>query len=305
MAQMDSKSLSAALDSLNSDSDNGEDLRITESFSKHRLAIHGVLYSAYFDVFIATLIFTNLVLIIVETDEHAVSGKDPATWVRLCNYVLLAIYTVEVTLRIYVMRMRFFSNFVNLIDISCVGTDLVSEVILQSFGADVPALSIFRLLRLARLARTVKFVLMFPQLSLIVKSLLTAYSAIAWGIVLIFLMLILWSVIAVQVIHPLNKEVADMGLYEGCERCPRAFESVTASVITFCEQVIAGGSWGQLNIVIMEHSPSSAIFFFFAVFVTLDIAIMNVILAAIVQNAQKFSEAPPRRQRILHTSDRT
>merc|ERR1740123_857110 len=56
--------------------------------------------------------------------------------------------------------------------------------------------------------------------------------------------------------------------------------------LTFFQQIIAGDSWGLVTITIIEKKPWTAVFFI-VVFVTISLAIMNVILAIIVECAQE------------------
>merc|ERR1740138_537283 len=94
-----------------------------------------------------------------------------------------------------------------------------------------------------------------------VQGLMGAFRAIFWGIFLMGACLTVFGIVAVQIIHPLNQELAAQGVYEGCERCPRAFESVGASVVTFSQTLIAGDSWGQVSIPLIERYPATFIFF--------------------------------------------
>lgn len=99
-------------------------------------------------------------------------------------------------------------------------------------------------------------------------------------------MLILWSIIAVEVIRPINEEVAKEGVYDGCERCTRAFGSVEQSCLTFVQQLLAGDSWGLVTIPIIERAPWTAIFFT-AVLISVNLGMMNLILSVIVDKAQE------------------
>jgi len=92
--------------------------------------------------------------------------------------------------------------------------------------------------------------------------------------------------VAVQVIHPINLEIAAEGTYGECERCPRAFSSVGNSLLTFTQTLLAGDDWGKTAVPIIERAPLTY-FFFMLVLTTTCIAVLNLMLAAIVEAAQQ------------------
>jgi len=104
-----------------------------------------------------------------------------------------------------------------------------------------------------------------------------------------------WSILATQVLHPINKEIADSGAYENCDRCGRAFSSVFQSFITFMQQLVAGDSWGTVSVPIIEHSPMTVILFG-AVLVSIQLVILNMILAAVCDAATQAREGNDRDQ---------
>jgi len=158
------------------------------------------------------------------------------------------------------------------------------DLFVVSFDSMLGDVSFLRLIRLLRLARIFILFQLFPELRLLVAGLAGACKSIVWGAALLGLILIMWSILAVQVIHPLNVEIAQSGAYHNCERCPRAFETCFRSLLTLIQQVVAGDAWGQVSLPIMEAYPLSAIFFL-GVLLSVGLAIMNLILAVVVNVA--------------------
>lgn len=85
------------------------------------------------------------------------------------------------------------------------------------------------------------------------RSLLAPLSArtVFWGILLLGAFVIFFSLIAVQVIHPINRDI----VYEGCSRCPHAFGSVWDALCTFVQQVVAGDAWGTISLPVIDAAP--------------------------------------------------
>jgi hypothetical protein len=101
---------------------------------------------------------------------------------------------------------------------------------------------------------------------------------------LVLLWLVVLAIVAVQIIHPINEEISAEGLYDGCERCSRAYSSVSNTLVTFTQTLIAGDSWGQSAILVIERQPFTYVYFIMAL-ATVACGIMNLMLAAIVDAA--------------------
>jgi len=261
----------------------------------------------YVELALGALIMFNLLLLIFETDARA-AGVSPPKWISFMNYMLICIYSVELFLKLFAYRWRFFFDEWNCVDFCVVGSDLVL-IGLELLIGGMPKVSVFRMFRLVRLMRAFKALSVFPELAMLLRGFVCAAKAIFWGLLLIVIVITIWSILAVQLIHPLNKEVALMGLYSGCERCPRAFSSVFQSNLTIFQTIIAGDSWGTVALPIIENFPLAGIFFLL-VLSTLGIGIMNLILAVIVDSAQGSKNGSPEEQaaqqdRLFQEASRT
>merc|ERR1719160_366301 len=115
---------------------------------------------------------------------------------------------------------------------------------------------------MARLLRSMRILLHFRELYIMAHGMVAAAKAIFWAAVMLVIWLTLWSIVTVELIHPLNKEISDSGLYGDCDRCGRAFSSVPQSILTFIQQIIAGDSWGTLTVPIIEAHPWTSLIFF-------------------------------------------
>jgi len=251
-----------------------------------RKALFTFFSSRLYEVGITSVIFLSMVLVIKESDATA-GGERPALWMDVSNYFLLVLFGTEVSLRIYVFRETFFSNKWNVIDFAIFLLDfaVIMVVLFSDASGEPPALNALRVARLLRLARSYRLAQAFPNLSLVIKGLLGAFQAAFWGMVLVLFMLIVFSIVAVQIIHPVNEEVAaSTDLYDGCDRCERAFSSVANSTLTFVQQLLAGDSWGAVTIPIIEHAPATAVFFGIVIIIN-NLLILNLILGLIVDTA--------------------
>jgi len=259
------------------------------TWSAHRRCVDKFLRSQATEWALALVILINLVLVIAETDTLAKHERLPL-WLKASNYTLSVVYVIELGLRIYVHCLAFFKDPWHIMDFTIVATDLGAEM-LSLVLQNMPSISVLRVFRLARLARAVKVLIMFPELYVMVRGMWGALRTIFWGTLLLSMALVIWGILAVQIIHPINREVTKTLVYEssGCTRCPHAWESVWQSIQTITQHIIAGDSWGNVSIPIIDHSPAT-IMFFMGVLISINLLILNLILTVIVERANEEHE---------------
>jgi voltage-gated sodium channel len=234
------------------------------------------------------VILLNMFVVIEETNLTA-AEEEVYPWLRAVGYTMTSIYIVELALRMYAFRCEFWTNSWNVFDFFIVSVDLISLCL--GLIVDIPSVAPLRILRLVRLTRAVRILLAFPELYMIIKGIAGAAKTIIWGIALVLGVLTLYSIMAVVLIHPINKRIAERDYYaDHCERCPRAFSSVWHAILTFSQQIIAGDSWGQLCTPIIEEEPAS-FFFFLLVLVSISLGLMNLMLAVIVERAHEAHQS--------------
>lgn len=245
-----------------------------------------------FEMTLAGLLLFNVLLVWIEIDSEAgrpANEQQPdgaPAWVITLNVLLLVVYVAEIVGKLYVYRLSFFTSAFSVVELLIVVLDVCMSVAGAVTGGNLPSMSVFRIFRLLRLARAARVLVLFPELDLMIKGLKGAMNAIFWGCLLVAVVLFSWSIIFVQVVHPLNLEVAKSGAYDDCSRCVHAYESVLLAFLTFTQQIVAGDSWGSVTVPIIEQYPWTYVLFL-GVLVTVSFAIMNLILAVIVDAAQE------------------
>eukprot|EP00928_Gymnodinium_smaydae_P018469 TRINITY_DN17025_c0_g1_i1.p1 TRINITY_DN17025_c0_g1~~TRINITY_DN17025_c0_g1_i1.p1 ORF type:complete len:644 (+),score=139.18 TRINITY_DN17025_c0_g1_i1:87-1934(+) len=244
--------------------------------------------SSFFECILGVVISVQVCVIVVETDQIA-ADEPPVRWIEITNVLLMVFYVIELFVRLLVYRWKFFRDAWNVLDLVVVVFDLM--LFIAAFFGDVQTrVSIFRIFRLARLLRAFKAAKMLKELNHLIRGFLGAVRVIFWGLFMIALILVIFAILAVQLLHPINLEISKTtDLYDGCDRCPHAFESVWMAGLTFFQQVVAGDSWGTLSLPIAEKQPLAAVFFV-VVLVVVNLTMLNLILAVIVEAAQAVRE---------------
>lgn len=233
------------------------------------------------------LIVSNMMIMIVETDRTASEEDTPADtvhWTEIFGWIALAIFIAELGARLLAYSCHFWKDVWNVFDFVIVTVDTFFSIVGLVAGDAFPV-SILRIFRLAKLARVSKVLRVFPELRLLLAGLMGSISAIIWGTLLLLLCLLVWSMVAVLFIHPLNKVID----YGDCDRCPRAYSSVMQATLTFWQSIVAGDSWGMTTIPVIEANPAT-VAFFIPMFLFTGMAVMNLIVGVVVSVAQQAKD---------------
>merc|ERR1711879_328228 len=126
----------------------------------------------------------------------------------------------------------------------------------------------------------------FRELYLMMEGFVNAVRAIMFGTTMVLVMLTMISIMAVEILQPLVEQLDDAGKFEGCDRCVRSFDTISASVLTFMQTIVAGDSWGTLAVPLMEESWQACGVLGIA-FVIIELGLINVIAAVIVDRQQQ------------------
>jgi len=249
-----------------------------------RRRIGKMLASFAFEMALTLVLLFNLIIAILETDAAADDEGAVPTWIFVANVVLLLVYSCEILLRIYAHGRHYRKSWWNWLDVVVVAIDIFLHVIRSAVG-NMPNLSIIRTFRLIRLARAFRVSVLFPELNTMLKGMGGAVRTVLWGLILLLSFVGLFSIAAVQLIHPINNTIE----YDGCDRCPHAYENVWQAVLTLLQQIVAGDSWGLMTLQIIQ-AQGWTFFFFLTCLISLNLCVVNLIIAAVVEKATHVYE---------------
>jgi len=261
-----------------------------------RQTIQAILTSNAFDLVIGLAIAFNLAILLVEIDQRA--GCYPktceTTTITAMNRFLLGVYTVEAGMRMYVQRLKYHKDGWNILDLSLVVSGYFDEVMsaLGDGGGALAILPILRIFRVARFLRGIRLLRFFPELYVMIRGFFFAMKAMAWGLMLIICLIMLWSALFIEVLNPLNRQMLAEQRATGTEVnefCEDIFGSLLNSSIFFFQTLVAGDSWGSCAIPLIFYTNWT--FFPFAMaLVSVSLGLMNLILAIIVDQANQARE---------------
>lgn len=220
-----------------------------------------ILSSTNWERIIIAVILVNSVVLGLETDAGIVAAFGPV--LAVLDMAILAIFVVEIVLRIYAFGPRFFRDPWNVFDFTIVVVALI------------PASGPFQVLRALRILRVLRLVSVMPSLRRVVGGLIAALPGMGSIMVLMLMLFYIAAVMATNLFGASH---------------PGWFGSLSASFYTLF-QMMTLDSWSS-GIVrpIMETYPLA--WLFFIPFLLLSTyAVLNLFIGVIVSAMQEETEA--------------
>ncbi|CAE8597054.1 unnamed protein product [Polarella glacialis] len=190
---------------------------------------------------------------------------------------------VELLLNIFVSGWALFRNPWSVVD-SCIIFSGMLEVILTAGGIsakEFALLRLFRLLRILRLMKLCRHHRWLTELKTLVMMMASCVRTLFWSFLFCFIVMSAWSMAAVELINPVVQQMAADGAFGDCRTCRSALTSVMRANLTMFQTIIAGDSWGDLAVPVIEAHPWTAIIFIGSL-LTLVFGVLNLIVAVVI-----------------------
>ena len=216
---------------------------------------------------IMILIVINAIILGLET-EAAVMAAYGEILVAV-DQAILAVFVVEILLRIYAHRLKFFRDPWSLFDFAVVGIALV------------PASGPFAVLRALRVLRVLRILTIVPSMRRVVGALLDSIPGLSSIALVLMLLYYVFAVIATKLFG---------------ENFPHWFGSIGESLYSLF-QIMTLESW-SMGIVrpVMEVHPNAWIFFVIFILIA-TFTMLNLFIAIIVNAMQTFTEQESRERK--------
>lgn len=215
------------------------------------------------DAFQRTVI--GLILLNAATLGLETSGNIMAAWGGLLtalDRLLLVLFTIEIGLRIYAFRGRFFRDPWGLFDF---------VIVAMSWTPDSGPLSVLRALRVLRVLRLASVV---PSMRLVVEAMLKALPGMGSIVLLMALIFYVFAVMATKLYGDL---------------VPERFGTLGDSLFTLF-QMMTLESWAEANVrPILQHRPMAWMFFLPFILIA-TFVVLNLFIGVIVDSIQTLRE---------------
>jgi len=252
------------------------------------------------------LIILDFICALIDVDTRA-AGQITPYYTFVVSELCLFFYTAELIGNFYVRGCRkCLQSKVILFDSFCCGSGYMATFVsafhsavpaeLQAFG-DVRVLRVVRILRVGRITRIIQKTRYLRELQKLIAMMLTCMKALTWSFIFCFGFMTMWAMLLVEFVHPLMKSMQRDGALEGCKDCADAASSVMQANLLLFKTVIAGDSWGQIAVPVIDRYPATAIIFCGSM-LTLVFGVLNMVLAVVVDS---FAES--RQKDLLHLAE--
>mmetsp|Transcript_57805 Transcript_57805/g.137636 ORF Transcript_57805/g.137636 Transcript_57805/m.137636 type:complete len:648 (-) Transcript_57805:108-2051(-) len=271
-------------------------LELPEGSWKERA--HMLLSWVWFDFCVGLVILCNSVTIGVEsihkTKAEAGEAAVMPLYIGIFDNIFLAVYALELSLRIFAYGLKAFQNSWVRFDALLVGSG-VFEILLSAFlsgAGQLEQLMLVRMLRLTRLARMVRFFSQFRVLWALVSGLMHSVNTLVWTFVLIISLLYIFAVLSIDLMPK------EEGASDAYNEAAANFNSGLGLAMLTLLQFLSFDSIGVIYMPIVVEKPH-LVFFFIIVILLVSICLMNLVIAVMVEMNIEASRADRDIQKLL------
>jgi voltage-gated sodium channel len=209
-----------------------------------------------FQLFVTWVIVLNAVTLGLETSQSVT--REFGGLLHVADRAMLGIFVVELALRLYAQRWRFFRDSWNVFDFLIVGISLI------------PATGPFSVLRALRVLRVLRLISAVPAMRRVVTGLLAAMPGMASIGALLALVIYVAAVMATKLFGDIS---------------PEYFGDLGTTLFTLF-QTMTGESWPDIARDVMAAAPLAWIFFVIYILIS-SFAVLNLFIAVIVNGMEK------------------
>jgi len=269
--------------------------------SLRQMTAKDLLSSTRFDNFIGALILINAVTIGVQTNYAATEVTEEfPRYFTVLERVFLIVFSVELCLRIYVYRKKFFcarKNLLwNLFDFTVVVMQVAEEIVnlmpqpddpdAQGISAnDLLLVRILRILRIVRILRVVRVLHLISELRTIVSSIVGSFKSLGWTVLLLALMIYIVAVYFTQSTTAHMVAIKGSNMTKDDEDLQYFFGSLPRTGLSLWQAMSGGADWDSMAGPLMTQISVLQGVLFAAYIAFALLALMNVVTGVFVQTA--------------------
>eukprot|EP00930_Biecheleria_cincta_P076654 TRINITY_DN63860_c0_g1_i1.p1 TRINITY_DN63860_c0_g1~~TRINITY_DN63860_c0_g1_i1.p1 ORF type:complete len:551 (+),score=109.67 TRINITY_DN63860_c0_g1_i1:54-1706(+) len=246
-------------------------------------------------VFLVLVVMTDFVLGCVDTDMRAARQQVPIEVIVALRFCLF-VYIAEFCLIVGALRRKVLRDASAMMDFIVCITGVIE--LIPATGDVVGSMGNMKLLRVLRVVRMLKLlrkVAHVKELKRLLQMATNCVRALAWSMAFCFMVLTIWSLVAVEVLHPLVGQLADEGQFPDCQYCSSAFSSVMISNLTLFQTIMTSDEFGVIAIPVIRKYPATAIIFIGS-FITIAYGVLNLVVALVVDT---FAEQRLKNDKLL------
>lgn len=211
------------------------------------------------------------------------------TFFKVVDMMFTILFAVDVLIRIFFLRLRFWKTWLNYVDVGVAVTSVVEITVLWASNLPVNPV-LFRLLRIGKLARAIRMVTMtnkLQSLQLLVKCLASSASMLFWSFcLLVFVQSVAGLVISTICTDFISNSSLNITLRE---EVFRFYGTFSRTFLTMFEIMFA--NWSPPCRVLVENISEWFSLFFLLYRCVLGFAVLNIINSVFVQQTMKTASS--------------
>ena len=241
--------------------------------------------SIYVANFMALVVLVDAICTCADIDATAADEITPPIFQTISDTCLVC-YTCEALALCYLYGRPLFKDWMMILDVVIVvcgwGEKLLSLFDWSNIGFRISVLRALRLVRIFRLMRLLKRIRPLRELHKLVMMMATCLRTLIWSFMLCFVVMTVWAMLMVETIHPTLLDMSKQNKFSECDdQCLRSMSSVMDANLLLFKTVIAGDSWGQIAVPVIQEHPATAIIFVGSL-LTLVFGVLNLIVARLL-----------------------
>lgn len=254
------------------------------------LFLNRVFHSAAFESTCQVVILANTITLALSTEyyvDHPESDKHDVY--DSFEVAFLVFYTLEILLRIVVLRVQFFigsENGWNIFELLLVVSSMQTQVGTGSSNLSYTrAMRMFKVLKVLRVVRLMRD---FRELRLILDSLMGSVKSLVWSIVLILAINFMFGMCFVRAV---TYAFADPDVSEAAkDNMHEYWGSLSKSILSLYWATTGGNDWGDISDCLWHAGSIYYIIFCFYIGVFLFV-IMNSLTSLFVDSVMQYAES--------------
>eukprot|EP00927_Polykrikos_kofoidii_P039375 TRINITY_DN33780_c0_g1_i1.p1 TRINITY_DN33780_c0_g1~~TRINITY_DN33780_c0_g1_i1.p1 ORF type:complete len:569 (+),score=90.30 TRINITY_DN33780_c0_g1_i1:62-1768(+) len=261
--------------------------------------LQSFLEANWYEPAIALIVIFDVILLGLEADARIHQKSSHGSSVLPVTIFVKLLFLLEIVARFYTYGVvKTISSTVVKLDILVVVCSILEVILTNIFLVDIKkliaCLNIVRFFRLIRVSRTARAFPMFRPLWILVSGLQGSVFTIIWAAILLFTLMYGFAILGAEMIPPVDRVVSNT--YDTVALSK--FGSLTSSMMSLF-QIVTMDDAADVYQPLMQ--PGSSRFFcssYFAIFImTVTIAFMNLVTAAVVEASRHQSEVNRELQR--------
>eukprot|EP00435_Cladocopium_sp_Y103_P028072 s65_g7.t1 len=261
-----------------------------------------VMNGLYFANFMVLVVLIDAFCTSAEIDARA-SGEKVSISLSIVSEACLILYTIEALVLFWISEGWSRFNWMMLLDWLIIIAGWIEllmdarripggsqrELILsEGLGFHLAMMRPLRLVRIFRILRSLRRNRSLKELHKLAMMMATCFRTLLWSFLLCFIVMTVWAMLMVELIYPSVKQMTETdGTFSDCQYCRRAMSSVMDANLLLFKTVIAGDSWGEIAVPVIQEHPATAIIFAGSL-LSLVFGVLNLIVAVVVDT---FAEA--------------